>query len=521
MKVFINAVRWFFGVVWCLGALVGFISGEYFGGAINLLLGLVVLPPTYRAIFKRNSNKRVAEVKSTSTHSRPESVQDRDPVRKLENGVKVRQAEGASITPVTNITHSIGSALNIKATVPQKPSDAPVITTHDGKQQHTTTEKRFPLHPTPLSKEQQVNQDKAVDTHNRQEESSGTGQAQATSGRMEDETKATPVEDDAIIDVTGSTYRIDAPVTTKDRLAQKPSYASLVNTYHGQQQAVTERQPASYAAFQNIEQQVDKITSFETALSYDADQWKLGKRLKQKLGLNTQEVGLLNKVAYFDNAFTSMEGCCMATAKLYLSVMKELKKQLQRKGTSMTKEIQFIQEMAIVVYKAQDSYYWSSYDDSYTRQRVAIDVYVTIFKRCEYAVREAFLHKRKISTAYTGNNDELASEFDSRIGEMVDAAIPKLISQVEQPDEATEIELNAQNVTRWKTQLEQLSTQLADGKKETFIEGVYRLGRLNKKNPSVEHIFYEASKLVSKHDREEALRFFLHYLHHDLNSNTV
>ena len=38
------------------------------------------------------------------------------------------------------------------------------------------------------------------------------------------------------------------------------------------------------------------------------------------------------------------------------------------------------------------------------------------------------------------------------------------------------------------------------------------------KNPSVENIFYEASKFIAKHDKPEALSLYIHYLYTDLQS---
>jgi hypothetical protein len=46
------------------------------------------------------------------------------------------------------------------------------------------------------------------------------------------------------------------------------------------------------------------------------------------------------------------------------------------------------------------------------------------------------------------------------------------------------------------------------------------LGNLNIKNPSVENIFFDASKFISKSDKEVALKLYVYYLHYDLKSAT-
>ena len=46
------------------------------------------------------------------------------------------------------------------------------------------------------------------------------------------------------------------------------------------------------------------------------------------------------------------------------------------------------------------------------------------------------------------------------------------------------------------------------------------LGNLNKDNPSVENIFFEASKFITKYDKLTALSLYIHYIYWDLKSAT-
>ena len=94
-----------------------------------------------------------------------------------------------------------------------------------------------------------------------------------------------------------------------------------------------------------------------------------------------------------------------------------------------------------------------------------------------------------------------------------------LISKVSLPDEATDIELNSQNTNRWKIKFEDLTTNYNDKSKE-FVDSIVTLGKLNKKNPSIENIFFEASKFIAKYDNGSALFLYVHYLYHDLKSAT-
>jgi hypothetical protein len=76
-------------------------------------------------------------------------------------------------------------------------------------------------------------------------------------------------------------------------------------------------------------------------------------------------------------------------------------------------------------------------------------------------------------------------------------------------------------VTRWKQQLDQLAEELSPSTSAAFVAGVNQLGQRNARNPALENIYFDASKLVAKYDREEALRLYVQYVYHDLNSITV
>jgi hypothetical protein len=97
--------------------------------------------------------------------------------------------------------------------------------------------------------------------------------------------------------------------------------------------------------------------------------------------------------------------------------------------------------------------------------------------------------------------------------------LPDLIVNISSPDEATEIELNSQTTSRWKIIFNEIKTNF-NGNSNDFKEAILKLGDLNKKNPSIESIFFEASKFIAKYDNELSLTLYIHYLYQDLKSAT-
>jgi len=248
----------------------------------------------------------------------------------------------------------------------------------------------------------------------------------------------------------------------------------------------------------------------------DYDYWRLGSKYKTKLNLSDEEVILLNKLWYPTNNFCSIEFCCLEILKLYISVIAELKANYIAEGTTI--EAQFL-EVADVIARKHFKYKNGSQNYKFCIETTPNEFYPHIFKHCENAVREYYGHKRKINTDTYYTSSEVKTELETKIISKVSGLISRLISKVSTPDEATEIELNSQSTNRWKIKFEELTTHYNEKPKD-FIDSIVNLGKLNKKNPSIENIFFEASKFIAKYDKESALALYVHYLYHDLKSAT-
>jgi hypothetical protein len=248
----------------------------------------------------------------------------------------------------------------------------------------------------------------------------------------------------------------------------------------------------------------------------DYDYWRLGTKYKTKLKLNDEEVKLLNKLWYPSNNFCSVEYCCVEILKLYITVIEELKASYIAEGTTI--DAQFL-AVADVIARKHFKYKNGSQNYKYCIETTTNEFYSHIFKHCENAVREYYGHKRKINTDTYYTTAEAKTEFETKIISKVSGLLPVLISKVSVPDEATDIELYSQNTNRWKIKFEELTTRYNEKPKE-FIDSIVALGKLNKKNPSIENIFFEASKFIAKYDKESALSLYVHYLFHDLKSAT-
>lgn len=250
--------------------------------------------------------------------------------------------------------------------------------------------------------------------------------------------------------------------------------------------------------------------------SFDANYWGLGTKYKKKLNLKNDEVEILNSLWYPNNNFSSIEFCRLEILKLYLSTISKLKENYIEEGTTLEKQFLAVSD---VIAKKHFKYKEGSNNYKYCIDSTKTEFYNNIFKHCENAVREKYDHKRKINTDTYFTTPEAKAEFETKIISKISNLLVVLISKISPPDSDTEIELYSQNTNRWKIKFEELTTNYNDIPKE-FINSIIFLGYQNKKNPSIENIFFEASKFIAKYDKESALSLYVHYLYHDLKSAT-
>lgn len=249
-----------------------------------------------------------------------------------------------------------------------------------------------------------------------------------------------------------------------------------------------------------------------TQVNYSTFEWR--NKYKKKLNLTKDETNFLDKIWYSSNNFVNIEYCCVEIIRLYLATMNNLKQIYVDNGSSIEKEFE---EIADVVVRKHFRYRKGSNNYKHGMQSCENEFHTNIFKICENTVREKFGHKRKITIDPYATSLVAKEEFETKLISKIAQIHLVLISKINLPDKETEIKLNLQNTTRWKRKFEEISSGFNKNSRE-FLDQIIELGKLNKENPSVENIFFEASKFIAKYDQEAALSLYLHYLDYDLQS---
>jgi hypothetical protein len=252
--------------------------------------------------------------------------------------------------------------------------------------------------------------------------------------------------------------------------------------------------------------------------NYEHNYWSLGSKYRIKLNLNDEEINLLNKLSNsaIYTSFCNIEFCFLEVLKLYLALISELKAKCEADKTNIEKEFTLV---ADIIARKQFKYRTGSKNYTDSIALTIIKFYLTIFKYCENAVREAYGFKLNQNTGTNYTNKEAKCAFDSIFFAKVTELIPILINKISPPDETTEIELNLLITNRWKKKFDELIINFQSNS-NVFFEDIIQLGKLNKKNPFIKNIFFEASKFIAKYDKVASLKLYIHYLYQNLKSAT-
>ncbi len=246
---------------------------------------------------------------------------------------------------------------------------------------------------------------------------------------------------------------------------------------------------------------------------YDSDYWKLGSRYKQKLNLNNNQVEILNKVWFPSNTFCAIEYCKMEIMKQFIKVIEQLRKEYVNEKTNLNDVFTNYSDLVV---RKQFRFRQGSDNYRYSLDSVSNELYSLIFKMCENNVRDFYNHKRKLNTEINYQNQEIKQFFYENILNKINPILLEIKNKILPPDSDTEIALNSMNPSRWKIKFDELTKKFNNI--NDFENEIEKLGQENKKNPSVENIYYEASKYLAGIDKIASLKQYIHYIDSDLKS---
>jgi len=254
---------------------------------------------------------------------------------------------------------------------------------------------------------------------------------------------------------------------------------------------------------------VEKIIDEEYYSGYY--QRKLGSKYKSKLKLSRSEEDLFNNTSFSESKFSKIPVFTGEIFLLFYNLYNYYQIELNKNSISIETELKRI---ANIIARENLGFTDGQYDP---RLAIYREILNSIWKFSENFIRKHYgisLKASPFSSYYVSSSVDLLTEsIFSKLNTYLDSYSYELLTI----DRNTEIELNLIQNTRWKIRFEELTANYQENSAQ-FFDDILSLGTINKNNPSVENIFFEASKFISKSDKEVALKLYVYYLHYDLKS---
>lgn len=247
---------------------------------------------------------------------------------------------------------------------------------------------------------------------------------------------------------------------------------------------------------------------------YDYDYWKLGRKYKKKLNLSNAQEEILNRIWLQNNVFNDIEFCKIEILKQFLRAVESLQDNYVSNDNSFDN---LIEELSDLVVRKYYRYRKGSQNYKYTFDSVKGEIYGHILKLCENNVRVVYSNKRKLTTEFNYSSPEIFTSYYEKVILKLDIFFIEDQKNILSPDTETEKLLNESNTTRWKSKFETITQNFTDV--NGFENQIIKLAEENIKNPSMENIFYEASKFMAKVDKPSSLKLYILYIDSDLKSS--
>ncbi|MBK1896021.1 tellurite resistance TerB C-terminal domain-containing protein [Chryseobacterium paridis] len=247
--------------------------------------------------------------------------------------------------------------------------------------------------------------------------------------------------------------------------------------------------------------------------NYEVDSYKLGSKYRKKLTLDDVQCTLLDRLSFNTNVFNEIEYCRVQILKQFLRLTDFLFKECVPINRSYHTVVDELTEIIIVL---EYNYKNDSLNYKYTSESIQSDIFNHLLKLCENSVRDFYEIKRKINIDFKYTKPEILDKFNKKIVSKAEVFLENHKHQILDADYRTNLILNETNTNRWKTKFELIKSDYTNA--VSFEREIARLAEVNINNPSVDSLYFEASKFISVFDKNSALRLYVYYLDKDLDS---
>jgi len=254
--------------------------------------------------------------------------------------------------------------------------------------------------------------------------------------------------------------------------------------------------------------------NINTQYNHENNEWKIGQKYLKKLSLTEDQCTLLNRLSFNDNVFNEIDYCRIQILKQFVRTIAFFYRDCKPVNRAYSSVIDELTEIIIVL---EFNYRKDSLNYKYTFESIQSEILNHLLKLCENNVRDVYSIKRKVNIDFKYTNPTISEKFYKKIVSKAEVFLENNRHQILDADYRTNIILNENNTNRWRDKFDLIVSDYSNA--ISFEREVERLAEVNIKNPSLDTIYFDASKFISIHDKIISLKLYLRYLEKDLNSN--
>lgn len=236
----------------------------------------------------------------------------------------------------------------------------------------------------------------------------------------------------------------------------------------------------------------------------------------EELNLSLIEFKLLHLFTLRQNTFTDIEGTIKQIIRVFTGLIREFNKVKETDNPSIEEVLHTLGDAGV-----KQRYNFRRGSKAYKESLVIeLKKLVSCLARIsENGVRDVYKHTRKLSIEWDIQSEPLQKQFLNDLIKPAESLTKSIApTLVLPPTKKMELVLNKQNTARWRFYYNEILSKNLHNP-SLFYKEIVELGKENKHNPSVERIFYTASKDIAKTDKTIALSLYIIYIYHDLKSD--
>lgn len=245
----------------------------------------------------------------------------------------------------------------------------------------------------------------------------------------------------------------------------------------------------------------------------DSREWTFSDRYAERLNLSAEECNLVDYFeSEWDSMYSNFEFMKIKHVQLFRDVTKALREKYRNEGRSLERVVRNT-AVSFNIRSRNGTYDYNQsiyvYDNLPVSERIKM-VNSSIFRLCRNKLNERYELNSNIDVFTYTHNDKSKRAITGLLTDIEQTIMP-IVEALPEFTEEEQIIINSIYTTRWRNVYKEI-TDSYNNDFQCYIRDITRLAKLNRQNPGLRHLLFDASKFLTGKDNVAALKMYLHYV---------